>query len=162
MDRSYGVLRAEQIVDAILEATDIDIGDFVAQGLATTDPFHSIGPRQPRNNGVIEVWHHHTGTNWKGRVKIEYDPNDKGFGVYAELDSPSLKGWGPIQSDSYWTLEVKDLPLAHTAVTRLLRDFDKLTDLPPTSWQKRASIRTELENVMLTLDDVFYQMPPKI
>jgi hypothetical protein len=160
MDRSYGVLSAEQIVDAILEADDI--GDFVEQGLADTDPFHAIGPRQPRTNGVIEVWHHHTGANWEGKVRIEYDPNDKGLSVYASLDSPALKGWGPVQANSYWTVEAIDLPVAHTAVNRLIRDFDKLTDLPPASNLAKASIGAELEKVMLVLDDVFFQTPPKV
>lgn len=162
MDRSYGVLSAEQIVDAILEADDI--GDFVAQGLATTDPFHSVGPRQPRHNGVVEVWHHHTGSVWKGSVRVEYDARDKGFEVYATLDSPTLAVWGPVQSNSYWTLEAKDLPIAHTALARLLREFDELTNLPPISQSNWSNVKTALENVMLVLDDVFYGMSssPKI
>lgn len=158
LDRSYGVLSAEQIVDAILEADDI--GDFVAQGLASTDPFHSVGPRQPRNNGVIEVWHYHTGANWKGRVQVEYDPEAKGFHVYASLDSDDLAGWGPIQASSYWSLEAEDLPLAHTAVTRLIREFDELTDFPPVRWNKRQELQAALEKVMLVLDDEFYNMAP--
>ena len=160
------MLSAEQIVDTILEAADIDIGDFVAHGLGQTDPFSSLGTVHiggVDNRRIVN--HNYQGKLWKVNIVIVYSPANQDFRVEAVMDANHLAVMRVNRTfSSYWTLPKEYLERANDAVIQMAKDFHQIADtIPVPKWNEPyADLQKAGDDAMLRLDDEFHRFDTKI